>query len=521
MTLRLPIFSRRRFLGVAGAAFAFAAARRPARAHDDGTPLRVAFGKDRYKFDDDSFTFTLRGPATGIAEGVVVPGDDYLPQPNLFVSWSISDDGLYSAEIRPDVTFHDGTPLDAEAMVRSLALVNQSFIGIDQASVKATGPMSVEFRSSTGSLLMIENMAHRMGAIFDTASDRKTHPIGTGPYKFVSYEPQVSIEVERNDAYWGEEPHNARIVYRFVPDSQARLLALLNDEVDIIAEADPQLLLSLPPEGEYEVHASRPVQYVALLVNVHGTAPFDKLQDRRVREAMALAIDRDAIAEVMFLGKGVPARGILPGWMFGLGDDHVTGFGFDKARAEALLDEAGWTMGADGIREKDGTPLTIRLVAAYPYVSWVKPMPEMLQQMYRDVGIDIELVETDDEGVYYDQYMKPGEADLFMEIASNNNSDPTYLLYNLFHSQSAWLEDGYKYTLVGEDFDRALDAARASSDQAVIVEQVREAHRLLIDETIVTIPILMTPNFAVSRPGFVIPMFEHKDYIEWGNTVHA
>jgi peptide/nickel transport system substrate-binding protein len=516
--MRMTKLTRRRFIAAGGAALCAPAI--VGRAWADASPLRVAFGKDRYNMDDKSFTFTLRGPSTGIAEGVVVPGDDYMPRPNLFLSWTISD-GLYRAKIRPGVTFHNGDPLDAASMVKSLGYVTQSFIGLDQSSIKAAGPMTVEFRSKTGSLLMIENMAHRMGAIFDTAVDRKTDPVGTGPYKFVRYEPQVSIEVERNDGYWGPKPLNRRVLYRFVPDSQARLLALLNGEIDIIAEADPQLLLSLPPGGKYEVHTSRPVQYIALLVNIHGQAPFDKLQDRRLREAMAWAIDREAIARVMFLGRGVPAKGVLPGWMFGLGDDHVKGFGYDQAKAEALLDQAGWAKGPDGIRMKDGKPLRIRLVAAYPYVSWVKPMPEMLQQMYKAVGIDIELVETDDEGVYYDQYMKKGEADLFMEIASNNNSDPTYLLYNLYHSKSAWLEDGYKYTVVGENFDRALDSARATTDKATVVEEVRKAHRELIDVTIATIPILMTPNFAVSRPGIKIPMFEHRDYIRWGDSVVA
>jgi peptide/nickel transport system substrate-binding protein len=510
--------SRRRLLGAGAAALCAPYLMR--RAVADAPVLRVAFGKDRYNMDDKNFTFTLRGPSTGIAEGVVLPGDNYFPEPNLFVRWTVAD-GLYRADVRPGVAFHDGTPLDASAMVKSLAYVNQSFIGLDQASVRAVGPMTVEFRSTTGSLLMIENMAHRMGAIFDAAVDRKVRPTGTGPYRFVRYEPQVSIEVERNEAYWGRKPRNQRVLYRFVPDSQARLIALLNGEVDIIGEADPQLLLSLPPDGKYEVHTSRPVQYVALLVNIHGAAPFDKLQDRRLRQAIAHAIDREAIGRVMFLGKGVPAKGIIPGWMFGLGDDSVTGFGYDPARSESLLEQAGWSRGGDGIRRKGDEALRIRLVAAYPYVSWVKPMPEMLQQMLKAVGIGVELVETDDDGVYYDQYMKRGQADLFMEIASNNNSDPTYLLYNLYHSRSAWADDGYKYTAVGPEFDRALDAARATTDRSVIVTEVRMAHRLLIDQVIATIPILMTPNFAVSRPGMTVPMFEHRDYIAWGDAALA
>ena len=485
-----------------------------------GDTLTIAYGSDRYKFDDKKFTFSMRGPSSWITENVARPGNNFWPEPQLFEAWTIKD-GLYSATVRNGIKFHNGAPLDASKVIEAIKLFGKSksdFTGIDYDTLKAVDSRTVEFRSKTESFLTLNNMTHRMVGLFDTALDRTATPVGTGPYKFDSYVSKQSLTVVRNESYWGKKPNVERIVYKFIPDSQARLMALLNGEVDIIGEADPKLLLSLPETGPFQVLTSRPVQYIALLVNLHGKAPFAKLQDRRLREALALAIDRNTLAKIMFRGKGIPAKGVLPGWMFGLGEDHVKGFKHDPARAAAILDEAGWKVGADGIREKNGERLSLRLVAAYPDASRVNPMPEMLQQMFRKIGVVIDLVETNDSGVYSDQLTK-GVADLFMEAASNNNSDPTYLLYNLFHSKGNWIKYGYKHMVVGPEFDKAIDDARASNDSAVVLDKVRDAHREMIDNRIAAIPILMVPNFIVTKPGIKMSVFEHRDWIDFGNAI--
>jgi len=157
------------------------------------------------------------------------------------------------------------------------------------------------------------------------------------------------------------------LTFRFIDDDNARLLALQNGEIDVIGEVTPQMMLSMPRDGSVVLHESRPIRYVALLANLNGTAPFDIIQDYQVREALAWAIDREAIASVLYDGRGEPAKGILPGWMFNLGDDHTKGFGYDPEKAGRMLDAAGWTMGADDVREKDGRPLKLRLVAHFDH----------------------------------------------------------------------------------------------------------------------------------------------------------
>lgn len=510
------MFKLRLAAHIAAAAFiALPLASTPAMAE---TSLTVAVKRDRYSVDEKKFTFTTRRPAAQIIETGVKPDENFAPSPLLFEAWDYTD-GTYTVTLRKGVTFSDGTAFNADSAIAALKLYDQGksdFLQIDQASFAKLGEHQISFRSEKGSALVIENMTHRATSLFGPSENRAEMPIGTGPYLFESYEPKQQITVVKNPNYWGEAPNVDKLTFRFIGDDNARMLALQNGEIDVIGEVTPQMMLSMPQDGSVVLHESRPIRYVALLANLNGAAPFDIIQDRNVREALAWAIDRDTLASVLFAGRGVPAKGILPGWMFNLGDDHTDGFGYDPEKAGAMLDAAGWTMGADGVREKDGRKLSLRLVAAYPNVSTVKPMPEMLDQMFAAVGVDIDLIEVDDSGVYGSTYLDTGEADLYMEFASNNNTDPTYLLYNLFTSTTAW--GGYKFTAPGPHVDEMLKTARSAQSRDEVIDLVRQAHRAIVQEDLAAIPILMVPNFTMSRPGVKVPMSEYADWIDFSRV---
>jgi len=499
----------------AAASLAMPLALSPAQAE---TSLIVAVKRDRYSVAEDKFTFTTRRPAAQIVETGVKPDEDFLPSPLLFESWDYTD-GTYTVTLRQGVTFSDGSAFNADSAIAALRLYDHGksdFLQIDQESFEKLGEHTIAFRSEKGSALVIENMTHRATSLFGPSEDRAANPVGTGPYLFESYEPKQQITVVRNPDYWGEAPSVDRLTFRFIGDDNARMLALQNGEIDVIGEVTPQMMLSMPQDGSVVLHESRPIRYVALMTNINGAAPYDIMHDRAVREALAWAIDRDTLAQVLYGGRGVPAKGILPGWMFNLGDDHTDGFGYDPQKAGTMLDDAGWTMGADGVREKDGRKLSLRLVAAYPNVSTVKPMPEMLDQMFAAVGVDIELIEVDDSGVYGSTYLDTGEADLFLEFASNNNTDPTYLLHNIFTTTTPW--GGYKFFAPGPHVDKLLKDARAAQDREAIIDMVRQAHRAIVQDDLVSIPILMVPNFTLSRPGVTVPMSEYEDWIDYGNV---
>ncbi len=484
------------------------------------THLNVAVKADRYSIKSDKFTFTTRRPAAQIAETAVKPDANFNPSPLLFKDWEYRD-GTYTVTLQEGVTFSDGTVFDADSAIASLKLYDQNksdFLQLDQASFEKLGEYQISFRSEVESALVIENMTHRGASLFLPSDTMADNPIGTGPYTLKSYEPKKQITVTRNPDYWGEAPKVDTLTFHFIGDDNARMLALQNGEVDVIGEVTPQMMLSMPQDGSVILNESRPIRYAALMFNMLGKAPYDITADLKVRQALAYAIDRETLAQVLYGGKGQAAKTILPGWMFDLGDDHAKGFGFDTAKSNALLDEAGWRAGVDGIREKDGRKLSLRMVAAYPNVSTVKPMPEMLDQMFAAIGVDIEIIEVDDSGVYNDTYFGPGAADMYLEFASNNNTDPTYLLYNVFTTMSPW---GYAVTSPGGNVDELAKAARVASSRTEAVDLVRQAYKSIVDEHTSTIPILLVPNFTLSRPGVTVPMSEYADWIGYGDVTFA
>ena len=482
------------------------------------THLTIAVKADRYSVAENKFTFTTNRPSGYIAETAVKPDANFNPSPLLFKEWSYKD-GTYNVTLQENVTFSDGTDFNADSAIASLKLYDKNksdFLQLDQTSFTKLGEHQISFRSEVQSALVIENMTHRGTSLFLPTDKMAENPIGTGPYLLESYEPKKQITIKRNPDYWGQAPKIDKITYRFIGDENARLLALQNGEVDIIGEVTPQMMLSMPQDGSVLLHESRPIRYAALMFNMLGKAPYDITSDIRVRQALAWAIDRDTLATVLYDGKGKPAKTILPGWMFNLGDDHAEGFGFDLEKANALLDEAGWVKGSDGVRKKDGRTLSLRLVAAYPNVSTVKPMPEMLDQMFAAVGADIEIIEVDDSGVYYDNYFDNGEADMYLEYASNNNTDPTYLLNNVFTTHSPW---GYDTTAPGGKVDELAKAARVAPTRQQAIDLVRQAYKSIVDEHSSTVPILLVPNFTLSRPGVTVPMSEYADWIGYGDVI--
>lgn len=488
----------------------------PAR---DPSMLRVAAGPDRYNNSPGRFTFASSRPNVHIAEPPVRANAKMQAEPCLFERWTHEGKGAFLVHLRKGVQFHNGVRLNADTFLEAAKqfIAPRDFLGVDPQSLKRVDEYSVKLRSLTASAMMVSTMTHTAASLFLAHRDSATSPIGTGPYRFLRYEPKRMIEVERFENYWGPKPQFQRISFRFVADPQARMLALRTRNVDIISDVVPEMLAGLDPADQsITLHCSRPVRYAALLCNRHGATPFDKLSDVRLRRALALAIDREQIAKLMYRGTATVARGVLPGWMYGLGEDTPRGFGFEPARAAEILDEAGWQMGAEGIRQKNGSPLALRLISAFPNASAVKPLPELLQQMFRAVGVRLEIIEVEDGELYYSGYADRGQGDLFLELAGGGNSDPTYLLQNIFHSKAPWRF--YRFVAPGKDVDSLIDGARQDDDFSSAVSRIREAHRLIIDEHVAAIPVLMVPVFVLSQPGVELTMQENLDWIQFGNA---
>lgn len=304
--------------------------------------------------------------------------------PGLAESWTVSDDGLtYIFDLRHDVTFHDGTPFNAEAVRANLERILDPETG-SQKAVFMLGPVDhVEVLDEYQVAIVLASpypplldslsqpylgMASPAALAENDDATYQFHQIGTGPYRFVEYLPGDRLVLERNDDYaWGPEvlansglPSVERLVFRFYEDPAARALALESGEVQVMGELLPTDAETLGEFADIDIaDVAVPGQPLQFMLNT--TRPPTNRQS--VRQALLLATDRPTIVQTVFQGLSPVAEGPLSSVTL----DYYPGlegqYDFDPGQAQDILDEIGLVdSDGDGWRDQDGEPVVIKIV---------------------------------------------------------------------------------------------------------------------------------------------------------------
>ncbi len=292
--------------------------------------------------------------------------------PGLAESWRLVDDRTWEFKLRPGVRFHDGTPFTAEDVAFTLDRVpkvsnspsSYSIYTKSVTGVEVVDPRTVRLRTDNvypllpndlSQVMMLSRTVHAGMATEDFNSGKAA--VGTGPFKLVSFKPGDRIELARNEDYWGAKPLWSRVTTRILSNNAARTAALLAGDVQVIDNIPTTDAAKL--RGDKRVAVSEVlglrIVYLALDHMRDGSSPYvsgpagealdrNPLRDRRVRQALSAAINRQAIAERVMEGAAVPAGQFLPVGSFGYvpGLDAPKG---DTARAKRLLAEAGYPNG--------------------------------------------------------------------------------------------------------------------------------------------------------------------------------
>lgn len=414
------------------------------------------------------------------------------PQPDLALSWDYTSPTKLVVELRPDVVFHDGQPFTAEDVVYTYtSLLDPEFEAPRSAlyspisDVTAVNPLTVEFTLSQPYAPLLQYLDLGIvprGAAEELGPEFGNQPIGTGPFRLESWSKGEKIEVVANDRYFRGKPNVDGLSIRIIPDNTVRLLALESGDLDFIhSPVPPQDLERLGNSDNLVVEQTTALGYTYLNLNTQDPA----LSDVRVRQALAHLTDRDAISELLFYGMDQPGQSfLLPNTPFY--SDDVTTYAYDPEIAAQLLDEAGWTAGADGNREKDGQPLTLELVTN------VDPnrqqVLEFLQGEWATAGINVSVRVYDFAAMLAD--LTAGEFQVSL-VGWLGLTDPDRATYLQFTTDGA--SNYGKYS--NPEVDQLLEQGRTELDLEARQATYTQAAQIVTDEL---------PYIFVLYQGYVV-----------------
>jgi peptide/nickel transport system substrate-binding protein len=380
---------------------------------------------------------TMLNTATGlIFDRMVSQAADLSYHPWLAESWEEAPDGMtWTFHLKQGVTFHNGEAFTADTVKQWIEIFKASesenaYMAEAIASVEVVDDHTVKFVMSRPEPNLLYNLSSTfMGVVepksFTALGDDYgvTEVYGTGPYKLESFGIGQETVLVRNDDYtWGPAvAANAgpakieRLTFREIPEDSTAFLELKTGGVDFLLSVPPDLTAEVQKEANLAILTlpGQDVWYMPINVT---KAPFD---DIRVREAAAKAINQEEILASVFGGVGAVADTFL---ISALPESHVSDgakIKYDPDRSNALLDEAGWAMGPDGVRMKDGQPLKVTLWTQSDSI--FRRLTEVVQAELKAVGIEAEIT-TFDSSMIRDQY-KTGEQQLAVRSYNWDNAD--------------------------------------------------------------------------------------------------
>ncbi|MFX4220759.1 MAG: ABC transporter substrate-binding protein [Thalassobaculum sp.] len=431
--------------------------------------------------------------------------------PLLAKSWEVSDDGkLYTFHLRDDVTFCSGkkfTASDVKATIDRWLNLDKGVVknrAGDVKEVRAVDDYTVEYELVQPYSELLYQMTQHFHTIINVDQVNELGDDfgvkgfdGTGPFCFGSWEPRNELVLTKHEAYtWGPQfyantgPAKVdKVVWKIVPEENNVVAGIQTGQGDVTQylpywsidqlEANPQISLTQPPFYFWTF-------YIGFKITR------DNVADVKVREAINLAVDQQALAEGPFFGKAEPATAYVhPGTLDYAGDAINEGlFGYDPEKAAALLDEAGWKLGDDGFRYKDGQKLEL---ITYSFTNIWRQITEAVQGDLRKVGVDMQVelfdatvvwgkLKTQDFDMYTMSYpyVSAGDA-LNLYFPSGNMPSPNRMNWDDKETDQ-WLFEGRG----------ALNDAGRAAAYAKIQKKVHDA--------VVWIPLVHEPMFVAAGP---------------------
>lgn len=448
-------------------------------------------------------------------------------EPWLAESWTIDPTGKqYTFKIRDGVTYSDGSPLDLENVRRNLELnafgdeskgITRSsyFPKIDSVTTDpATNSVTISLAETRPYFLQVlseQTLGFVANKTLDLSREEQAsvlNLVGTGPFVATKEEAGKEIVLDRRDGYsWAPtsfenqgEAYLDSISFIPVLEDSVRLGSLRSGQGDALRYVQPSEEAALDAAGFKVIEVATGTSGFGVRVQSQPA-----LGDPRVRQALQLGVDRQALVDDLLTDRWRPARSVVADnqpWFV----DESSKLGFDAGKANSLLDEAGWSAkNADGIRTKDGQTLSLPVYIDV-YTNIAKPLFELIQNQYKNIGIDLELKETD-----YSKYPTAVKDETLGLLSQGSNFVDPFTLTNSFGSNYA---DSLQLKGTDPKLDELLQAQLDTTDTAQTDEILGEIQAYLIDQgyfipTIDNSQIYVTQSYvhglthnATARPNF-------------------
>jgi peptide/nickel transport system substrate-binding protein len=443
-----------------------------------------------------------------VTETLVTSDIDGQLAPGLATEWSSSPDGTrWVLELAEDATFHDGTPVTPEAVISSLdKAVTESASPLTEVPIRRFGAnessVVVDLERPYPSLPAM--LTHYSAAILAPASydekEQVSKIIGSGPYEIENIELPAAITTTRFDDWRGATPEVENVSFQAVGRAESRALMAASDQADVV--------FGLEPAGTQRVEAADGVamesslQPRTILMKVNAAHPV--LGDVRVRRAISMALDREAMAEAVLRERELAATQLFPPSLSTWHTD-VAPLHHDMQAARDLLAAAGWSPGNDGVLRKDGEPLQLTLLT-YPDRPELPALATAAQAALAKVGVDVKVDVTNSSEVP----ARHAEGTLELALVAKHFalvSDPLVDVADVFAAQgSDWGVMNWR----DPDVERALTRLTAGADRSVAARQ-RETIARTAQQELPLIPVAWyRMNAAVDErvQGFVMDPLE-------------
>ena len=457
--------------------------------------------------------------ASQYIEELVSLGKDRTPKPALASSWTTSSDGrTLTFHLRSGIEFTDGTPFDAAAVVRNIEHVQDpstasstGYLALQSITkAVATDAHTVTLSLSRPDSALLESFSmpwvgmESPKALARSQATNCESPVGTGPFEVTNWKHGDRITLVRNNHYVPlggstTKPRLAGITWRFLPDSTSRYAALQSGQVDVIDNAQPDQLHAASSTGRIrDLDAPRPGASNRLELNSgHGV-----FQDETVRKAFIAGASIDPGIRSLFLGTATRSYSALSSVEpDGYSDKSL--FAYSPATARKLLDQAGWKPGANGVREKDGQPLTVTFpVSTNQSIPAERSLFQQIQASEKAVGFQVRIEELDLSSWY--AALAKNQYDVVSAPYTKVGPDVLRILYDSASITPA--PSGYFANLAqlnDPELDTLLQQAAQTSDTATRKDLYTRAQKIILD----------------SRT--VLPLYDQQNHFLYRSSVHG